>query len=303
MNIAYVGSFTRLHDEEGMARALEGLGHDVQRWEEKTFVPNDIGHLVQSKPDFVLFAKLKIAPGSASRLVGECKEAGIRTVCLVPDLYFGLTREVSIRQRVPMFQADLVCTPDGGHDTEWKEAGIRHALVRQGIPEGECYDGQRGNPYDIVFVGTQNPEFPYRTDLMRKLSSRYEDRFLWVGRHDANECRGSRLNDLLASAKIVVGDSVYSPHYWSNRVYETLGRGGFLIHPVVPGLEDEFDFYEHFIPYAYGDFDGLTKKIDYYLEHPEDRELIRKAGQSHVKAHYTLTHRAKELLAHVDALR
>lgn len=304
MKIAFVGSFSRLYDEEGMARALEALGHEVARYEEIAFGASDGEHIVHSRPDLLLFAKLKIPVVLASKLLGDCKNAGIRTVCYMPDLYWGLGREASIKQKNPIFRADLVCSPDGGHDQEWKDNGIRHCVVRQGIPESECRDGTPISlPYEIVFVGTQNGEFQYRTDLMRRLSIKYGERFHWVGRHYAKECRGKDLNDLYATVKIVVGDSVFSPYYWSNRIYETLGRGGFLIHPVVPGLDKEFSYYEHFVPYHYGDFDGLCKKIDYYASHPEEREKIRKAGQQHVRDNYTTLHRAKELIDHANALR
>jgi spore maturation protein CgeB len=83
---------------------------------------------------------------------------------------------------------------------------------------------------------------------------------------------------LYNSAKIVIGDSVYSPQYWSNRIYETLGRGGFLIHPNVPGIEKEYEPWKEFIPYDYNDFTSLKEKIDYFLTKPKEREKIQMAG-------------------------
>lgn len=305
MRIAYIGSFQRLYDEEGIAQALESLGHIVDRYEEVSFTRSDIAYIVDDdfRANLVLFAKLKIPTVLGNALVDSCKKEGIKTVCYMPDLFFGLSRQECIRQKYPIFRADLVCSPDGGHDEQWEEYGINHKLLRQGIPKSEIHDGSHSDlPYDVAFVGSHNPEFKYRTELMRRLSEQYKSRFHWVGRNYSKECRGSDLNDLYASVKIVVGDSVYSPHYWSNRIYETLGRGGFLIHPHIPGLDQEFEYYKHFIPYDYGDFDGLFVKIEHYLKHPEEREEIRKAGQKHVKENYTLTHRAKQLITYANVL-
>ena len=57
--------------------------------------------------------------------------------------------------------------------------------------------------------------------------------------------RGKELNDLYATAKVVVGDTLCKgfnyPYYFSDRLFETTGRGGFLIHPYIKGLEDYFE--------------------------------------------------------------
>lgn len=82
----------------------------------------------------------------------------------------------------------------------------------------------------------------------------------------------------------------------SDRVYETLGRGGFLIHPWIDGMELEFQDCEHLVYYEYGDFAGLKAKIDYYLEAHEERECIRSAGHEYVKRHCTYMHRMAAIL-------
>jgi len=98
---------------------------------------------------------------------------------------------------------------------------------------------------------------------------------------------------------VVVGDSVYSPRYWSNRLYETIGRGGFLIFPKIPGIDGEFTPYKHFVPYDYFDFDGLKEKIDYYISHDKEREEIKMAGFEHCKNKHTYRHRCEYLIKRV----
>jgi spore maturation protein CgeB len=44
------------------------------------------------------------------------------------------------------------------------------------------------------------------------------------------------------------------------------------------------------------DAGDMIEKIDYYLEHEKERELIRRACHEHVKNHDTYTHRARQIL-------
>lgn len=299
MHICFIGSFAKIHDEEGIAQALERAGHTVSRRNEITLEHDDIKDIIDSSPDMVLMAKFKNTIAIKDDLIRACKKKGIKTVVYVPDLFFGLGRELRVSSD-PIFRADIVCTPDGGHEEKWKEKGVNHKVVRQGIPPEYCFVGKKkALPYEIVFVGSHNPEFPYRTDLMRRLKQRYGERFHWIGRDYSDECRGSDLNDLYASVKVVVGDSVYSPYYWSNRIYETLGRGGCLIHPITEGLDKEFRPYVDFMPYNYSDYDGLFHKIDYLLMRGDVRDDMRKNGMNTVKNKYTLDQRITQLLTYV----
>jgi spore maturation protein CgeB len=127
----------------------------------------------------------------------------------------------------------------------------------------------------------------------------YPKDFVHHGWGGEDEIRGEVLNNYLASAKIIVGDSVPTPYYWSNRIYEILGRGGFLIHPKVEGLDKEFKPYKHYVPYERGNWSQLKEIIDYYLVHDEERKKIQMAGFRYCKKHYTYTKRVAELLKQI----
>ncbi len=129
---------------------------------------------------------------------------------------------------------------------------------------------------------------------MDKLSLDYN--FKWFGRYSTNEIRGLPLNELYSQTKIVVGDSVYSPHYWSNRVVETLGRGGFLIHREVEGLKE---VYPDLVTYD-GTYDDLMKKIDYYLAHEDERREIIKKNFERVRDYYTMDKQCQKLLNYIS---
>ena len=112
--------------------------------------------------------------------------------------------------------------------------------------------------------------------------------------------RGNALTDHLRASGVVVGDSYPAPHYWSNRIYETLGRGGFLIHPKTEGMDEEFEAGKHYVEFKRGDYKQLIRLINYYLEHTEEREAIRQAGFEHVKKHLTYTHRCQVLIDRIE---
>lgn len=280
-----------MHDEEYIARSFEMLGHTVQRLPEKMIHPQFKGLIEEFQPDFVIFTKLFIA--EPVKLIDWLKASKIKNVSWTFDLYFDYPREERIH-KVWGFLADKVFTTDGGHGERWKELGIDHQVVRQGIYKPECYLNIM-RPDGIVFVGSENPLYPDRQKMMEFLKKEYSN-FKWYGRHDDNEIRGPALNDLYSRSQIVVGDSVYSPHYWSNRVVETLGRGGFLIHQEVPGLKEEFPW---LVTYKQGDLGHLKEKIDYYLSHETERQEIVVKNLKWVMDHYTMDKKCAELISKI----
>jgi hypothetical protein len=289
MKIAILGKFQRLHDEEYLARTFESLGHEVLRIPESMDLDYVYQRCMEFRPQIVFFCKLN-NHGNVVQFFSRIRELNIRPICWIFDLYFSYAREYRLNS--PQFKADFVFSTDGGHDAEFKEKGINHHLLRQGIYKPECYVEPLDNPHGVVFVGSHNPLYPRRREFTNFVSQNYED-FRWLGRDNTEEVRGTKLNELYATAKIVVGDSVYSPFYWSNRVVETLGRGGFLIHQDVEGLREQFP---HLVTYIRGDFDDLKAKIDYFMTHEDERREIIRKNHEYVLEHYTADKKCKELI-------
>lgn len=296
--IAFIGKFRRLYDEQGKARSLERLGVEVRRFDEFTFnkvSPNNLKTLLDYQPDVVMFTKLRVP--RAQELIDECRRRGIVTVSWMPDLYFGLARESEVLSKTPMFQADFVFSPDGGNDTKFKECGVNHHLVRQAIYDESCELQDLEKKYDALFVGTLGPEHGSgRARLLRFLEKEYGSRFYWAGRTGPHEIRDDALTQLISQSKIVIGDCVPSDSYWSNRVYETLGRGGFLLHPLVPGIQQEFEPNQHLALFEQGNMGDLKLKIEHWLADDKGRERVRKQGLEYVKKHHTLMNRAAQVL-------
>lgn len=239
--------------------------------------------------DVILFAKWEGMPP-----LREFERKGIKTVCWVFDLYWGYSRENRL-QDAPYFRAQYVFTTDGGHQALFKDIGINHQCVRQGIYAPDCQLATSvTEPQGVAFVGSDNPANLERATALEYIQGRYKNIFTWVGREDTNEMRGPQLNALYAKTKVLIGDSVFSPSYWSNRVVETLGRGGFLIHQETPGLSTE---YPHLITYPRGDLPQLKRLIDYYLEHESERRTIVQRNFDWVRERYTMDRKCAELLS------
>jgi len=274
MKIVYYGNFASHASEEYIAQALERQGVEVVRMQRNKYSLNDV-HQATKDADYLLYPKTK------GYIKSYCPQ-----VCWLFDLYFNLpntfNRDAS---KAPMFRADYVFTSDGGNEENWEKLKINHQTLRQGVDKDGKYMVEPDYKYDVAFVGGLTYE--YRSKLVTFLKKHYKFKIV-------QDQFAHNLNHELSKVKIVVGDSVPSPKYWSNRVYEITGRGGFLIHPHVEGLRDEFP---DMVQFEHGNFDELKEKIDYYLVHDDERESIKN------KCHDicpTYDDRVKELLCQLS---
>jgi SAM-dependent methyltransferase len=323
MKIAYVGNFTQTHcTEVHLAKTLEMLGHEVVRLQEDDLKP-DWTILVPEDTDMFLYTRTwgKYVTLEDLQIL---KNRHIPTVSYHLDLYIGLARKYlhgnndinTVLQTDAFWQCDYVFSPDGDPQSQevFKRNGVHHYYMKPGVFEPECYMAEpvlkEEEKLDVLFVGGGDrvgsphiyghPEWNYRNELITWLYDTYNEKFTKFG-HPQRTIRNEELNQLYADTKVTVGDSVClrsytQTYYWSDRVYETIGRGGFLIHPYIKGLEEEFTDDETIVFYEYGNWDQLKAKIDFYLANDILREKIRKAGQKFVKENCTYTHRMKAML-------
>lgn len=313
LHVAYIGNFqhpwcTEVH----ITRELEGLGHRVTRLQEppggrgaERFVDHVVDYCTSSNVDLLMFTRTWGLPKTATKAWRTIERAGTVTASYHLDLYVGLHRQRGVRTD-PFWTTQHVFTPDGDpRSLAWFErAGINHHWMPPGVVSDECVRGQKRAEfeYDVVFVGSYayHHEWPWRPQLIDHLAERYGDRFrrFGGGMPDA-PTRGQDLNDVYASARVVVGDSLCMPghvNYWSDRPYETVGRGGFLVMPRVPGLDAHFDDGKHLLFYELGSLDSVDELVDAYLDQPTARSVISELGQAHVRAHHTYKHRLASAL-------
>jgi len=314
MQIAFLGNFEAPYSSENHhARTLESLGHDVVRIPEGEFGAR-ISAQARTADLFVWVHSHGWPPTKGvpiNYVLHQLQAREIPCVTYHLDLYFGIPERFRDYEKHPyMTELDHFFTCDPplveylNSNPDIKTMG--HYLTA-GVLKDECY---LADPlikrYPIIFVGSYNYHraWPYRRQLIDWLKETYPDRFAGFGPNFGRVMRGHDLNQLYASSKVVVGDS-YSPGfsyagYWSDRIPETLGRGGFLIHPRIGGIDEFYTDREHLVLYDYGDFNQLDELINYYLEHDDEREKIRVAGHAHVKANHTFTNRWQQILRTVQ---
>lgn len=300
MKIGYIGKFDDIYDEEGIARSLEKLDVNVVRINQNGLSSNfdsTLNYILSSNLDYLMSPKWPVP--NLNKIFEECQKKGIKTITWHSDAFYELEgRHDLVVNKEWMYKADYVLTPEGYAHDFCVNNGINHFTVRQGIYNECCYRGiPIYEPYDVVFVGsTKGPYHTYRIDLVEFLQQTYGDKFLHIGKNE-HEIRMDNLNNLIASSKIVIGESVPKSYYWSNRLYETIGRGGFCLHAYNEGIDKEYEIGKHFdVFYREKGFTHLKEKIDHWLSHPVEREKIANEGMIYTQYHHTLANRASQLL-------
>jgi hypothetical protein len=312
--IAYLGNAlwpwcTEVH----VAEALTALGHDVTPLQEDEVTVADIERAATAS-DLFLFTRTwgNHDPAALLALYDRLDRAGIPTASYHLDLYVGLDREATIPGD-PFWSTRWMFHPDGSleADVALAFAGVEHHVLPPAVAASECFPGKPRPEFehDVVFVGSARPyahsnEWPFRDRMVLWLTDTYGPRFAHYGPGGQatirNGINGDQtvLNDLYASARVVVGDSIHRYGYVSDRLTETLGRGGILVFPRSPAV-DALGYIDgtHYIAYEPGDLDALDWAIATALALPPvERDAMRTAAMAHTRAHHTFTHRMDTLL-------
>ena len=281
MKIAYVANHGNRgsDDTEGhIAHSLEQLGHKVTLINQTSSPAGVSGH------DLLLFHHwYNVHPGYLESLKMK------KVAWYFDKVWKG--RDNWIRRIAPL--CDRFFLTDG---TFAAESGIAQLQVlRQGIGDRDVRIGQNLPhiyPASIAFTGSVYGE---RAAWAAALEKRYGLKFRVF-----NDVFNRDLYDLCASVPAIVAPMHPSDqHYWSNRVYLILGSGGFLVHPRLEGLADEFEEGVHYV--AYASERELFETIDYYLKHNDERRKIAAAGYARMHERFTFTHRCEKLLKEIAA--
>jgi hypothetical protein len=307
--VIYIGNFENAYfsTENQIAITLEKMNYGVIRLQENKINIFDVIFVIylfhKKNIHFVLYTRTWKINGNVIKLWKYLKYNNIPTVSYHLDLYVGISREKSIEDD-PFWKTEYVFSVDGDKNSIklFKKIKINYYYLNAGIFYDHCYLSNitTGYKYDIIFVGSTNYhiEWTYRKKLLNFLSDIYGSKFNVFG--GTNTIRGDDLNKLYMSSKIVIGDTLCMnfnhEYYWSDRVYETIGRGGFIIHPYIKGLDDEFINYVDIVFYKYDDLEQLKYLIDYYLVNSVEREKIRYNGFNKVKEKYTYNNRMTHII-------
>jgi hypothetical protein len=322
MRIVYLGNFLQPHcTEVHLAREMEGLGHEVLRVQEQQRPHRAVlAHLSDACDrhfaDLFMWTRTWGLPSSAKSLWRGLERRGVATMSYHLDLYYGLNRAHGLSDD-PFWRTQYVFTPDGNEDAAkaFADLGINHFHLPPAVVSDECYRGANlpeRYPVDVAFVGTGQPpyhrEWPWRGELLRALRGR-RFQFGHYGLGGLPTIRNADLNDLYATVPVIVGDSLAlhpadREMYTSDRIFETLGRGGLLLYPRLRAITDlGFVPMEHYVPYEQGSQQSLLDAVDLARSNPQVMDRIRHNGYQFVKYNHTYRHRLQYALAVVEAGR
>jgi len=304
MNIGFIGNFEAPFSTENDRKwSFRMLGHNVVTFQENKTSPQNLMDYVD-KLDLLVYSHTHgWEIPSLEDVFKSFKEKKVPVISVHLDRWAWLERETDVGKEAT-WKVDHMFMADASPEAVklYEKVGVNWTWLKPGVSAKYCYMSAPDPvkyPHEIIFVGSYNyhKEYPFRPQLIDWLKETYGDRFGHYGGGGGGggypTVRGHDLNTLYATAKIVVGDSCFAgrPYYVSDRYYETRGRGGFLLHPYIPGIENK-----GVVNYKVGDFKDLKKKIDHCLKFPKAREKLRKIGFNRVKNNETYTHRAKEII-------
>lgn len=305
LRIGFIGNFRVPYTTENDRKwSFEKLGHEVIPFQENETTVENLMHDMNNIDVFFYSHTHGWEIETLKQFFLHCKAKEIPTVSVHLDRWAWLARSSDVGKEATWFTEYLFMADYSPEAQElYKRHNIKAHYLKAGVVERDCYLATPDHvkfPHEIVFVGSKgyHSEYTFRPQLIDFLRRVYGSRFGHYGNDGIGVIRGHDLNVLYASAKIAVGDSCFGgrPFYVSDRYYETRGRGGFLVHPHVEGVDligvgpYGREAHDHL------NFDSLRSVIDYYLDHDSERENMRTAGFEHVKAHETYTNRAQEML-------
>lgn len=322
MKIAFLGNFNVDYTSEShYLKTFERLGHEVIQLQEGQRSSQQILKYAQDCDLFFWVHTHGWHTQGIEKVIAILKEKGIPTVGYHLDLWLGIERQKDLKTDPYwnidyFFSVDMLMVEYLNQNKSLPKAFFLPA----GVLEDESYRSTTEVPqfqHDVAFTGSKNyhKEWPYRSELITWLEDTYGDRFKLYEHSHVPKMRGEMLNHLYANTKVMVGDTLCKgfdyPWYLSDRIFETIGRGGFIIHPYIEGLETMFNLpikkdgildtsKAELITYEYGDFETLEYLIDYFIDNEEEREVIRKRGQKRVLKEHTYTQRLSQLLNIVE---
>ncbi|MEW6263519.1 MAG: glycosyltransferase [Thermodesulfobacteriota bacterium] len=174
-------------------------------------------------------------------------------------------------------------TPAGAH---WLPVAVDTSLYTGPPEEKVC---------DIAFVGQVSEKVrPKRFRILERLSGRYSVRLAgtrpgeWVPPQEASR--------LYRQARLVLNENLFDGV--TTRMFEAMASGGLLLTEAVEnGLTDLFQPGQDL---AWYNPDNLLDQVDYYLDHPRERERIAARGREKVWTGHDIRHRAERMLELIE---
>jgi hypothetical protein len=204
-------------------------------------------------------------------------------------------------------QADIMYLTNRGEVPVYQERGVNAKFITGGCDPTGHRMADNTDPFyqsDVAFIG--KPNTPERAECMQMLAKKF-DLKLWGSGWEkyglsaaATDVYASEYRKICAGAKIILGWNIDQTIdlYFSNRTWYTLGCGGFLLTAYTPSLEEifgrgiELDWFE-----SVGE---CCDKIEYYLQHDEERRKIATAGYQLAHNEYSYDKMVEKIIGDIQ---
>lgn len=188
------------------------------------------------------------------------------------------------------------------HDVEqMRRHGVRSEYLQIGFPDKIFTPvGEAKECPEIIYMANYTAGFPlsnYRKQMVEYLKQKYGNRFAVYGNSwgwcysvpdQHEEARFYR------GCKIAINLSHFNySRYSSDRIFRLMGAGAFCLSQNYTDIDKEFEVKKHLD--IWDTLDGLTFKIDYYLQNEEERKIIAEQGCKHVHEYCKWKNRIEQL--------
>jgi spore maturation protein CgeB len=316
MRILYVAKHNSGdNDDEGaIAFALKKLGHEVicvhEQQKQRNISFRNISQLDKLKADFCLFHKWPNVDEIRNLKTPKCFWYFDLVTSDDPPLVERSKTRVQWFNSVIQNVESAFCT-----DGDWvlsqqatKYAG-KYFWLMQGADERVTGPGQQDpnvKQPPLLFTGMIN-HGSKRVTQITKLKERWGEQLSIIGEGGPrNRIHGRVLANAIANTKICIAPiGPSTDKYWSNRVFQFLGFGAFLIHPRCSELDN---FYTPGLDYLYYTDDGGDYPIEEVIQQfivdgaREDREKIADRGHRTTVASNLYRHRCEVLVNHMRGI-
>lgn len=307
--LVYLGNFgPQYSTENDVKKAILSLGHEC-------IVLQENETTIQQIREASIPSDLLLVTGTWDNqdheefrsLIYELADKGIPSATLHLDTFWPTKRGGRKWWLENMFQTAYIFTADGDWQDKWKLLGKNHIWLPPAVRHDAAKFGTFRQEYacDVAFVGSNGqgyhedvwPDRKILVDNLRAMCKKNGWSFKNPGGDQPKIERGDDMNDFYASSKVTVGDSLClkkeAAKYWSDRVPEATGRGGFLVMPRIKELQK---IYPQMPMYTWGNFEGLEWQIKMLLADDDMREKIKQSNFKITRDGHTYIHRVKTVL-------
>ena len=176
-------------------------------------------------------------------------------------------------------------------------------------PEIYTKEGNRlTNTPEVVFMGNsfanQFPLSGFRREMVHYLKDIYVNNFGVYGGgwpFPSGNFNGDQTaeSQVYRSVKIAINCSHFDyRRYTSDRMFRILGSGCFCLTKWYPEIETDFEDGKHLV--VWRTLPELKEKIDYYLAHGNERQIIADAGHEYALNNFTFQHMADNIIKLYD---